>query len=115
MRLSAMRSRGVLTCAESDVIKAMHAATMLGHRVTEMRNCSCFFSLTIYFDDSIQRTNCDEVMSQCSMKMERENRQHGNQEKGTSEEKGCKEEKEVTFLQTEHNGDAQASPNFLRN
>ena len=68
MRLSAMRSRGVLTCAESDVIKAMHAATMHGHRVTEMRNFTCFFSLTIYFDDSIQRTNCDEVMSQCSMK-----------------------------------------------
>jgi hypothetical protein len=47
--------------------------------------------------------------------MERENRQHGNQEKGTSEEEGCKEEKEVTFLQTEHKGDAQASPNFLCN
>jgi len=48
--------------------------------------------------------------------MERENRQHGNQEKGCKEarnEEGCKEEKEVTFLQTEHNGDAQASPNFF--
>jgi hypothetical protein len=43
----------------------------------------------------------------------RENRQYGNQEKGKTGEEGCKEEKEVTFLQTEHNGDAQASPNFL--
>jgi hypothetical protein len=67
-------------------------------RVIELRNFIRFFFLTIYFDDSIQRTNCDELISQCSMKMERENRQHGNQEKGTSEEEGCKEEKEVTFL-----------------
>ena len=46
--------------------------------------------------------------------MERENRQHGNQEgcKETREE-GRKEEKAVTILQTEHNGDAQASPNLL--
>jgi hypothetical protein len=47
--------------------------------------------------------------------MERENRQNGNQEgcKETREE-GRKEEKAVTILQTEHNGDAQASPNLLR-
>jgi hypothetical protein len=45
--------------------------------------------------------------------MERENRKNGNQEKGKTGEEGCKEEKEVVFLQTEHNGDAQASPNFL--
>src|ERR1035438_7953800 len=46
--------------------------------------------------------------------MERENRQHGNQEgcKETREE-SRKEEKAVTILQTEYNGDAQASPNLL--
>lgn len=36
-------------------------------RVIEMRNRMLFFCLTIYFDDSIQRTNCDDVMSQCSI------------------------------------------------
>ena len=35
-----------------------------------MRNGMCFFCLTIFFDDSIQRTNCDDVMSQAK----RENR-----------------------------------------
>jgi hypothetical protein len=30
-----------------------------------------FFCLTILFADSIQRTNCDDVMSQASMKMEK--------------------------------------------
>jgi hypothetical protein len=35
--------------------------------VTELRNRTCVFLLTIYFVDSIQRTNCDDVMSQCSM------------------------------------------------
>ena len=50
----------------------------------------------------------------CPSQMERENRQHGN-EKGCKEtrEEGRKEEKAVTILQTEHNGDAQASPNLL--
>jgi len=36
----------------------------------EMRNHMRFFCLTILFDDSIQRTNCDDVMSQAK----RENR-----------------------------------------
>lgn len=47
--------------------------------------------------------------------MERENRQYGNQEKGKARKEGREEKEEVTFLQTEHNGDAQASPNFFWN
>ena len=36
-------------------------------RVIEMLNRMRVFFLTIFFVDSIQRTNCDDVMSQCSM------------------------------------------------
>jgi hypothetical protein len=36
----------------------------LPQRVTELRNLTRVFSLTILFDDNIQRTNCDDVMSQ---------------------------------------------------
>src|SRR5664279_5453521 len=46
--------------------------------------------------------------------MERENRQHGNQEEGKSARKeGRQEEKAVTILQTVNQGDAQASPDLL--
>jgi hypothetical protein len=35
--------------------------------------------------------------------MERENRKHGNEEKGKARKEGREEEKEVTVLQAEHN------------
>ena len=35
-------------------------------RVVELCRRTCVFLLTIYFVDSIQRTNCDDVTSQCS-------------------------------------------------
>jgi len=42
-------------------------ATLHATCVTEMRNLMRVFFLTIFFRDSIQRTNCDEVMSQYSI------------------------------------------------
>ncbi len=50
---------------------------------------TCVFLLTIFFNHSIQLSNCDELMSQCSMTNGRENRNHGNQEEG---EESCQEE-----------------------
>jgi hypothetical protein len=72
---------------------------MLARPVTETPNAAahfervhvlmCVFLLTIFFNNSIQLSNCDEVMSQCSMTNGRENSNHGNQEEG---EESCQEE-----------------------
>ena len=40
---------------------------MHAHCVTEMLNGTRVFFLTIYFRNTIQRTNCDDVMSQSSI------------------------------------------------
>jgi hypothetical protein len=53
--------------------------------------------LTIFFNDSIQLTNCDEMFCRNdSMKNGRENRNHGNK-KGCKEE-SCKKEEALTLL-----------------
>ena len=62
-------------------------------RAAWTHTATCVFCLTIFFNDSIQLTNCDEMMSQCSMTNGRENRNNGNQEEGNQE--GSEEEKEV--------------------
>jgi hypothetical protein len=69
----------------------------------------CVFLLTIFFNNSIQLSNCDEMMSQCSMTNGRENSNHGNQEEG---EESCQEE-EIAALRVNQGG-AQASPLLLR-
>ncbi|HME31256.1 MAG TPA: hypothetical protein VKG65_00740, partial [Terriglobales bacterium] len=66
-----------------------------GRALRKVLILTCVFLLTIFFINSIQRSNCDDVMSQCSMKNGRENRNHGNEEES---EKGCQEEKEITSL-----------------
>jgi hypothetical protein len=55
---------------------------------------TCVFFLTIFFNHSIQLSNCDELMSQCSITNGRENRNHGNQEEG---EESCQEEEIAAF------------------
>jgi len=85
MRLSTILKISPSNLPQDATSATTRATTSRMRDVIEKRNFICFFRLTIYFDDSIQRTNCDDSISQSSMKMERENRQHGNQEKGSKE------------------------------
>jgi hypothetical protein len=87
------------------VTEAPHAVT----RFEQVHILMCVFLLTIFFNNFIQLSNCDEVMSQCSMTNGRENSNHGNQEEG---EESCQEE-EIAALRVNEGG-AQASPSLLR-
>jgi hypothetical protein len=77
-------------------------------RFEQVHILMCVFLLTIFFNNSIQLSNCDELMSQCSMTNGRENRNHGNQKEG---EESCQEE-EIAALRANQGG-AQASPLLL--
>ena len=51
------------SCPRADLLPIPVSSAI---RVVELGNRTCVFLLTIYFVDSIQRTNCDDVTSQCS-------------------------------------------------
>ena len=64
MRVPRTRENARSGSGEREVEDRRRSLSPSEGRVTEMRNLMRVFFLTIFFRDSIQRTNCDDVMSQ---------------------------------------------------